>query len=290
MLDMPKPKQPPLVKSPDMLAPPPQISADSNLDRMLHAWQSRYTGGRSPSTLALAFLDWAAHAANAPFQTAALGERALAKWRRLAQAATGGEKAIAPKPGDHRFAHPAWSKPPYDLLVQSVLLAEEWYRDVVDSPGGVGDANQRIVAFSVRQWLDLISPSNMPWLNPEVIEATSRRGGANLAAGLRNFLRDQAVPEGGSVPKDFVLGVDLAATPGKVVFRNALIELIQYAPTTADGRRRAGADRAGMDHEILYPRPFARQFADPLAGRPGTHRIRDLLAQSRRRHARYFAR
>ena len=115
-----------------------------------------------------------------------------------------------------------------------------------------------MVAFCMRQWLDLMSPSNVPWLNPEVIQATRTSGGANLATGLRNLLRDQAAMHGGAVTNGFTVGKDLAATPGKVVFRNALIELIQYAPTTATVGRRAGADRAGLDHEILHPRSICR--------------------------------
>jgi polyhydroxyalkanoate synthase len=69
---------------------------------------------------------------------------------------------------------------PYDLLTQAVLLGEEWWDSIVRSPGGVDPHNQRIVAFTVRQWLDLMSPSNIPWLNPEVIDATRNTGGANL--------------------------------------------------------------------------------------------------------------
>jgi polyhydroxyalkanoate synthase subunit PhaC len=193
--------------------------------------KSRLTGGRSPSTVGLAFLDWAAHAANAPFQTAALGRTALAQWQRLMRAAMGGETVIGPRPGDDRFTHPAWKQRPYDLLIQAVLLGEEWWDSVVRSPGGVSQPSQRMVAFCMRQWLDLMSPSNVPWLNPEVIQATRMSGGANLATGLRNFLRDQAST--GAVTNGFRVGKDLAATPGKVVFRNALVELIQYAPTTA---------------------------------------------------------
>jgi polyhydroxyalkanoate synthase len=209
------------------------MATPADLDRMLHAWQSRLTGGRSPSTVGLAFLDWAAHAANAPFQTAALGRMAIAQWQRLARAALGGETVIAPQPGDDRFAHPAWKQRPYDLLIQAVLLSEEWWDSVVRSPGGISQPNARMVAFCMRQWLDLMSPSNVPWLNPEVIQATRTSGGGNLATGLRNLLRDQAVTHGGAIHNGFTIGKDLAATPGKVVFRNALIELIQYAPTTA---------------------------------------------------------
>ena len=92
--------------------PSPGAITPADLDRMLHVWQSRLTGGRSPSTVGLAFLDWAAHAANAPFQTAALGRTALAQWQRLARAAVGGETVIAPQPGDDRFARPAWKQRP----------------------------------------------------------------------------------------------------------------------------------------------------------------------------------
>ena len=179
----------PLPPMPNLDNPAPSDeTAPVALDRMLHAWQSNFTAGRSPSTVSLAFLDWAAHAANSPFETAALGGTALVQWQRLARAAMDGEKAISPPPGDHRFDHPAWQARPYSLLTQAVLLGEEWWESVVSAPGGVDPNNERIAAFAVRQWLDLVSPSNFPWLNPEVIEATRierrrqpRGGNAELA-------------------------------------------------------------------------------------------------------------
>ena len=82
----------------------------------------------------------------------------------------------------------------------------------------------------MRQWLDLMSSSNAPWSNPEVIEPTVVSGGRNLLRGLGNFPRDQS----GDAAGDFILGRNLAATPGRVAFRNALVELIQYAPTTVE--------------------------------------------------------
>ena len=122
-------------------------------------------GGRSPSTVALACLDWAAHAANAPFQTADLGRTAVAQWGRLMRTAMGQGTPVVPKSDDHRFANPAWQQRPFSLLTQAVLLGEEWWDSVVRSPSGVGLHNERMVAFTVRQWLDLISPSNVSWLN-----------------------------------------------------------------------------------------------------------------------------
>jgi polyhydroxyalkanoate synthase len=209
------------------------MAAAADLDRRLHVWQSRFTAGRSPSTVSLAFLDWAAHAGDAPFQTAELGRTALEQWRRLMRTAMGGEPAIAPQPDDHRFDHPAWRQPPYQLFIQAVLLGEEWLDRLVRTPRGVDRHNQRILAFTVRQGLDMISPSNVPWLNPEVIAATRTSGGANLAAGIDNFLSDQANAHGGTASNGFTVGGNLAATPGKVILRNGLMELIQYSPSTA---------------------------------------------------------
>jgi polyhydroxyalkanoate synthase subunit PhaC len=246
------------------------ISAPENLDRMLHVWQSRYTGGRSPSTVGLALLDWAAHAANSPFQTAAIAGTAFTQWSRLASTTMGGEMAIKPAPDDHRFASPAWQQYPYNLLTQAVLLGEEWWANVAKGSGGVGKPNARIVAFTVRQWLDLMSPSNVPWLNPEVIETTRASGGANLTAGMQNFLHDQAATNGGAPAGRFIVGKDLAATPGKVVFRNALIELIQYAPATAT---------VGAEPVLIVPAWIMKYYILDLS--PGNSLIRWLVAQGR---------
>jgi polyhydroxyalkanoate synthase subunit PhaC len=217
---------------PDVQSSSPPSATPDDFDRMLHSWQSRFTGGRSPSTVALAFLDWAAHTANAPFKTATLGRTAVQQWQRLGRTMMGGENSIAPQPGDHRFVHPAWQQRPYNLLTQSVLLGEEWWDQLVRGAGGVSPPNERMVAFTVRQFLDLISPSNIPWLNPEVIEATRASGGRNLMDGMTNFLHDQSAKQDRAAMKGFKVGENLAATPGKVVFRNALMELIQYAPAT----------------------------------------------------------
>ena len=252
-------------------APPTRATTPADLDRMMHDWQSRFTGGRSPSTVGLAFLDWAAHAANAPFQTAALGQTAMEQWRRLALAAMGGPPAIEAGPADHRFANPAWTQPPYNLLTQAVLLGEEWWRSVVDSPRGVSASDRRMVAFTVRQWLDMMSPSNVAWLNPEVIEATRSSGGRNLASGLSNFLRDQvAAKDGSAASSGFTVGVDLAATPGKVVFRNDLIELIQYAPTTKT---------VGAEPVLIVPAWIMKYYILDLS--PGNSLIRWLVSQGR---------
>src|SRR3984957_20446544 len=248
----------------------PPIKVPENLDRMLHVWQSRYTGGRSPSTVGLALVDWAAHATNSPFQTAALAGPAFAQWSRWVRTAMGAEAGITPKPDDHRFVAPAWQQYPYNLLTQAVLLGEEWWESVAQSPNGVGRPNARIVAFSVRQWLDLMSPSHVPCLNPEVLEATRATDGANLAAGMRNLMRDQAVANGGAPTARFIVGKDLAATPAKVFFRNACMKLIQYAPATAP---------EGVEPVLIVPAWIMKYYILDLSS--GNSLIRWLVGQGR---------
>ncbi len=217
-------------------AQPPALAEKADpfaLDRMLHAQEARLTSGLSPSSFWLACADWAIHLANAPARRAALGTKAIEQWKRYLEAAAGAH-VIDPAPQDRRFRSPLWERPPYNLLYQGFLLAEEWWAQASDGGPAVGRRNQQIVSFAARQWVDVFSPSNIPWLNPEVIEATAATGGRNFVDGFKNFLNDlhgllDDTPSGG---RRFTLGKDLAATPGKIVFRNALIELIQYTPST----------------------------------------------------------
>jgi polyhydroxyalkanoate synthase len=254
-----------------VFAPGPQTTTAAELDRMLHAWQSRFTAGRSPSTTSLAFLDWAAHALNAPFQTAALGRTAVEHWQRLARIALGAEAALPLPEGDHRFRDPAWSQAPYSLLVQAVLLGEQWCDLVAESPAGMSPGNRRIVGFDTRQFLDLISPSNWPPLNPEVRAATHDTAGRNLATGFANLLHDQATARGVSQEDPhFRLGIEIAATPGKVVLRNALIELIQYAPTMP---------MVGAEPMLIVPAWIMKYYILDLS--PGNSMIRWLVGQGR---------
>jgi polyhydroxyalkanoate synthase len=213
---------------------PVALSDLTRLDTLVHAAEGRATFGLSPTALGLAWVDWATHLANAPFRRLALARAALHQVRRLAEAAATGTPVIAPPPGDRRFVAPGWQNAPFHLIHQAFLLTEEWWRTAAAAPEGTTRANDRIVAFAARQWLDILSPANVPWLNPEVIEATAATGGRNLATGTANLLRDvQQALSGRPDVAGFRVGADIAATPGKVVFRNELIELLQYAPTTA---------------------------------------------------------
>ena len=207
------------------------------LDGLLHAAQGRAWGGLSPIAQGLAYFDWGVHLANAPFRRAQLAASAVEKAARFG-AAIIGETAIAPAPGDHRFQDPAWSQPPFSLYAQAFLLAEEWWDEAATGPPGINAGDRRVVAFGIRQWIDMFSPSNAPWLNPEVIRAVQQTGGGNFLQGAANFVADvRSAFAGGGGPEAFRVGRDLAATPGAVVLRNDLIELIQYARATPDVAR-----------------------------------------------------
>ena len=214
----------------------PPVWSLAELDRRIHAAQGRLTQGLSLEALALAFFDWGMHLANAPYRRVDLAHLALQQARSLFAAALGIRPApcIEPQAGDHRFTSPAWQRQPFALLEQAFLLNEAWWQAAATGLPGVAGVHERIVAFAVRQMLDVASPSNVPWLNPEVIEATLQTGGHNLLDGLANFAADIRHATTGEPVADtgFQVGRDLAATPGRVVLRNALMELIQYAPAT----------------------------------------------------------
>lgn len=147
---------------------PDRPASATELDGRLHAAEGRLSGGLSMAALGLAFLDWGVHLANAPFRRVALAKQAVNQLGQLAAAATGAP-AIAPLPTDHRFRGPGWQQPPFNLMSQAFLLAEEWWAEAAAAAPGVDRANQRIVSFGVRQIVDMFSPSNVAWLNPEVI-------------------------------------------------------------------------------------------------------------------------
>ncbi len=211
-----------------------------SLDQPFHAGLARLTGGLSPLALRLAFADWAEHLALSPDKQVAL---ALAAGRLGQELATAGGESVrrlagAPAPAaaaDRRFAGPAWQAWPFDLMAQSFLVTEAWWRSATTDVPGVGRHHTDIVSFAVRQALDMMAPTNLPWTNPEVIATTAREGGMNFVRGALHALEDPQRQMAGRPPagaEAFAVGRDLAVTPGKVVLRNRLIELIQYAPAT----------------------------------------------------------
>lgn len=220
----------------------PASAAYETMDRTVQAAIAGVTGGIAPSALAEAWWDWAIHLAQSPGKQSELVQKAVSYAQRLAiytvQSATNGDPdcCATPLPQDRRFRDAAWSKYPFNVMSQAFLLNQQWWHDAVTHVHGVTPQHENVLAFTMRQLLDIASPANLPQTNPEVIAATVAQGGQNLVRGARNFADDVARKIQGRPPagtEAFVTGRDLAATPGQVILRNDLIELIQYAPTTA---------------------------------------------------------
>jgi len=245
---------PPPVALPPLPAPDPSFIRDSYastalaeiIDRSVHAATARFTVGLSPMALIGAYMDWAAHLAFAPGKQAQLGEKAFKKWVRLANYGSrcalrsdGTEPCIQPLPQDHRFASAAWQQAPFNVMYQAFLLGQQWWHNAMTGVRGVTRRNENMVAFATRQFLDVWSPSNSVFTNPEVLAQTQQELGMNLVRGFQNLVEDWERTAGGRKPvgaESFEVGHNVAVTPGKVVFRNRLIELIQYAPATATVR------------------------------------------------------
>ena len=206
-----------------------------DLDRLLHAQIAWWTQGLSPASLGAAAMDWLVHLAGSPGKQLELVSKAQRKMGRLAgfaaaPAGSAHDPCIEPLPQDRRFASPEWQRWPFNVIYQGFLLEQQWWYNATTGVPGVTRHHEQLWTFAVRQVLDMFSPSNFLWTNPVVLAETARSGGMNLAAGLRNLVQDST----GTIPppEQFQPGKGVALTPGKVVYRNRLIELMQYAPAT----------------------------------------------------------
>ena len=167
-------------------------------------------------------------------------------WAHTLRRLTGAEeKPVAPPdPGDKRFAGKDWEQNPfYDFLRQAYTLTSKWALDLVDKADQVDGHTRDKAAFYVRQLSSALAPSNFLLTNPELLRETFEQSGENLVRGA-DILAEDLEAGGGSLKirqvdhSKFELGVNLATTPGKVVYRNDLIELIQYNPTTEEVYKR----------------------------------------------------
>ena len=146
--------------------------------------------------------------------------------------------AIEPEPGDKRFAHKAWRENAMlDFVKQSYLTYAKWLKATVHQLEGMDEHEKKKAEFYTQQFIDAIAPTNFPALNPEVIETTIETKGENIFRGTKNLLDDLARGDGSLSIRQtdldfFKLGENVATTPGKVVFQNEIIQLIQYAPST----------------------------------------------------------
>ncbi|WP_435950602.1 class I poly(R)-hydroxyalkanoic acid synthase [Psychrobacter sp. DM8] len=148
------------------------------------------------------------------------------------------EPLATPEKGDKRFNDEEWSNNSiFDLLKQSYLLMVDSMMSTIDKADGIDDKTRQRLSFFTRQWLNAVAPSNFLWSNPEVLRLTMESGGQNLVKGLKQLTEDmeksaQVLSVRMTDDDAFKLGENIATTPGKVVFRNHMFELIQYTPTT----------------------------------------------------------
>jgi polyhydroxyalkanoate synthase subunit PhaC len=201
---------------------------------------ARLANGISPSSVTAAYADWITHLLSSPSKQADLAASAVRStlaWQQYASLSWKGEcpLCVMPAPNDRRFEPREWHEPPFNLMAQAFLLQQQWWNEAATGVHGVSRHHEEVAAFTARQLLDMVSPSNFIATNPQVLKETVVRGGANLATGAANWWRDAlaVLAEGRARGAErFEPGEGVALTPGKVVFRNSLVELIQYDATT----------------------------------------------------------
>jgi polyhydroxyalkanoate synthase len=169
-----------------------------------------------------------------------LGKAYLDLWGSAARRMVGEESkpAIEPAPRDKRFADPEWkSNQFYDFLLQAYLLTTKWANDLVRDAEGLDPHTRKKAEFYVQQITNALAPSNFVLTNPELMRTTLSSNGDNLVRGMKMLAED--IQAGGgqlrirqSDPANLEVGVNMATTPGKVIFQNEIMQLIQYTPTT----------------------------------------------------------
>ena len=215
----------------------PSSSAKADVERQLRAHLAALTGGLAPDDYLKAWWQWYLGVASQPPRQAALAqsayEKALDSWQFAAQASQGAP--LSPERENLGFGDEAWNAWPFNAVARTYSNWASWWQQALQAPAGA-DSSQGRVNFAGRLLLDAASPANFLHTNPELLKRTAAESGQNLIRGLKYWLEDaqRTVKGGGHVPgtEQFEVGKQVAVTPGKVVFRNRLIELLQYSPQT----------------------------------------------------------
>ena len=209
------------------------------VDRMFRTLLAEATSSMSPVDVGLATMDWITHLAISPGRRILLAQSLLNKLRQLGVYSIESllrENAEGPASTiERRMSGEAWQKWPFKVFAQAHQTSKDWWQEATTGIDGVRPEHEVMVNSIAMQILDMVSPANAMITNPEVLKASYREKGKNLARGLRFMVQDQvrdALNTGVAENEEFVVGENLAVTPGKVVFQNDLIELIQYRPAT----------------------------------------------------------
>jgi len=247
------------------------------LDREVRAAIATATRGMSPVELGIAYLDWLAHLSLSPGKIALLVQ---SFFRKSVQLGIYGSKALfgrvsqAPAtPSERRMQGEAWQRWPFNVFAQGHQLSRDWWAEATTGIDGQDEARGALVSFMAQQILSLMSPVNFPLTNPEVIETTVSERGRNLLRGAKNLFDDQRrrltrQPPPGA--EDFRPGESVAVTPGKVIYENRLIELIQFSPQTA---------QVGAEPVLIIPAWIMKYYILDLS--PENSLVRYLVAQGK---------
>lgn len=194
--------------------------------------------------MAETFMDLSTQIASDPEQLGLAGmhlwQRHISLWQSSMQKLAGEDVSpvIEPQKGDRRFRDEDWQENPiFDFIKQSYLLTADWAHEVVDRSSGVDEHTRQKADFYTTQIANALSPSNFVFTNPEVLRETFATNGANLVAGIDNLAEDIERGKGNIAIKQtdmdaFEIGKNVAITPGKVIYQNSLMQLIQYDPAT----------------------------------------------------------
>ncbi|MGA7790857.1 MAG: alpha/beta fold hydrolase [Xanthobacteraceae bacterium] len=219
----------------------PPDTAFQGLDRAARAAVAQATAGLSPAGVTGAFFDWWVHLAASPGKQLELARQAMiGATENLAFAAqfaftAPGDPCQHALPHDDRFRARGWQRFPFNVYARNFLSMERWWDAATSHVRGVSQRHDDMANFAARQLLDTVAPSNFIATNPEVLARTQAESGANLARGFVNFLEDLTRMRNGAPPRGteaFKVGETVAVTPGKVVLRTRLAEIIQYSPAT----------------------------------------------------------
>ncbi|MGL4636145.1 MAG: PHA/PHB synthase family protein [Beijerinckiaceae bacterium] len=218
------------------------ITLETPSDRILHSALARLSGGFSPMGLAEAWFDWAVHLGTSPGRMAEIAQASFAEAFRITEkvmdTASGGGKCTPcarSLPHDKRFRHESWQQWPFAIYAESFLAMERCWDDATRGIHGATKHHLDLLHFVGRQALDMMAPSNFPLTNPEVLRRTIDTNCANILQGAQYLFDDVQRTLYHQKPigtEAFEPGKTVALTPGKVVLRTHLAEVIQYHPTT----------------------------------------------------------
>lgn len=204
----------------------------NEIDRLFQSKLARMTRGISPAVVADTAAAWAAQLALSPGRLAQLAMFPAHRLQEAMERLGKGELSCA---ADPRFRSDAWCEYPWRAFAETFRFEEEYWDLATKNIPGLAPEHERLVSFAARQMLDALSPNNYIATNPDLAQKTLESGGTNLLQGAMNALEDLKRNAAGDLPvgmEKFTVGKDVATAKGQVVFRNELIELIQYTPTT----------------------------------------------------------